>query len=57
MEGTTVYLAGGAVVKGAIIARNADHIRICGRGILDGTDWPWLKGPAFLANSPGREST
>ena len=44
--GQTLYLAGGAVVKGAIIARNADHIRICGRGILDGTDWPWLKGPA-----------
>ena len=44
--GQTLYLAGGAVVKGAIIAHNADHIRICGRGILDGTDWPWLKGPA-----------
>ena len=44
--GQTLYLAGGAVVKGAILARNADHIRICGRGILDGTDWPWLKGPA-----------
>ena len=44
--GQTLYLAGGAVVKGAIIARQADHIRICGRGILDGTDWPWLKGPA-----------
>lgn len=44
--GQTLYLAGGAVVKGAVIARKADHIRISGRGILDGTDWPWLKGPA-----------
>ncbi|MGC8640330.1 MAG: glycosyl hydrolase family 28 protein, partial [Isosphaeraceae bacterium] len=44
--GQTLYLAGGAVVKGAVIARKADHIRICGRGILDGTEWPWLKGPA-----------
>ncbi|HWI58511.1 MAG TPA: glycosyl hydrolase family 28 protein, partial [Bacillota bacterium] len=44
--GQTLYLAGGAVVKGAIIAEKADHLRICGRGILDGTDWPWLKGPA-----------
>ena len=44
--GQTLYLAGGAVVKGAIIAHQADHIRISGRGILDGTDWPWLKGPA-----------
>jgi hypothetical protein len=44
--GQTLYLAGGAVVKGAIIANRADHIRIGGRGILDGTDWPWLHGPA-----------
>ena len=44
--GQTLYLAGGAVVKGAVIARQADNIRICGRGILDGTDWPWLKGPS-----------
>jgi hypothetical protein len=45
-SGETLYLAGGAVVKGAVIARQADHIRIRGRGILDGTDWPWTKGPA-----------
>ena len=45
-SGQTLYLAGGAVVKGAIIAHNADHIHIRGRGILDGTDWPWTKGPA-----------
>lgn len=45
-SGQTLYLAGGAVVKGAVVARGADHIRICGRGILDGTDWPWLHGPA-----------
>jgi hypothetical protein len=44
--GQTLYLAGGAVVKGAVIARHADHIRIGGRGILDGTDWPWTRGPA-----------
>jgi hypothetical protein len=42
--GQTLYLAGGAVVKGAVVAAG-DHIRIRGRGILDGSDWPWTKGP------------
>lgn len=42
--GQTLYLAGGAVVKGGIIAEG-DNIKICGRGILDGSDWEWRKGP------------
>jgi hypothetical protein len=41
----TVYLAGGAVVKGAIVAQGS-NIRILGRGILDGSDYEWRKGPA-----------
>jgi hypothetical protein len=41
----TVYLAGGAVVKGAIVAQGS-NIRILGRGILDGSDYQWRKGPA-----------
>ena len=40
----TVYLAGGAVVKGAIVARGT-NIHIRGRGILDGSDYEWRKGP------------
>lgn len=40
----TLYLAGGAVVKGGIQAEG-DNIRIMGRGILDGSDWEWQKGP------------
>jgi hypothetical protein len=40
----TLYLAGGAVVKGGVIARGS-NIRIAGRGILDGSDWPWRQGP------------
>ena len=40
----TLYLAGGAVVKGGVLARG-DNIRICGRGILDGSDWAWRQGP------------
>lgn len=43
-SGQTVYLAGGAVVKGAIAA-NGSKIRILGRGILDGSDYEWRKGP------------
>jgi hypothetical protein len=47
----TLYLAAGAVVKAGVIVENAANVRICGRGILDGNDWPWSKGPAqhFLA--------
>ena len=40
----TLYLAGGAVVKGGVLAQG-DNIRIAGRGILDGSDWEWRKGP------------
>ncbi len=44
----TLYLAGGAVVKGGIIAQG-QNLCICGRGILDGSDWPWGKGPTSAA--------
>ena len=40
----TLYLAGGSVVKGEVLAQGA-NIRIRGRGILDGSDWEWRKGP------------
>ena len=40
----TLYLAGGAVVKGGVLAQG-DNIRITGRGILDGSDWEWRRGP------------
>jgi hypothetical protein len=43
-NGQTLYLAGGAVVKGAVVA-NGSNIRILGRGILDGSDYEWRKGP------------
>ncbi|MFO7903449.1 MAG: glycosyl hydrolase family 28 protein [Planctomycetota bacterium] len=42
--GQTLYLAGGAVVKAGVVARG-DNIQIRGRGILDGSDWEWRKGP------------
>jgi hypothetical protein len=40
----TLYLAGGAVVKAEVLAQGR-NIRIRGRGILDGSDWEWRKGP------------
>jgi hypothetical protein len=40
----TLYLAGGAVVKAEVLAEGT-NIRIRGRGILDGSDWQWRKGP------------
>ena len=43
-DSQTLYLAGGAVVKGAIVAHGS-NLRICGRGILDGSDYEWQKGP------------
>lgn len=36
-SGKTIYIEGGAVVKGSIIANGAKNIRICGRGVLDGS--------------------
>jgi len=40
----TLYLAGGAVVKAEVLAEGV-NIRIRGRGVLDGSDWEWRKGP------------
>jgi len=40
----TLYFAGGAIVKAEVLAQGA-NIRICGRGILDGSGWEWRKGP------------
>ena len=40
----TLYLAGGSVVKAEVLAQGT-NIQIRGRGILDGSDWEWRKGP------------
>ena len=40
----TLYLAGGSVVKGGVLAQG-ENIRIAGRGILDSSDFEWRKGP------------
>ena len=43
-SGQTLHLEGGAVVKGAVLAEGT-NIAIRGRGILDGSDYEWRKGP------------
>lgn len=48
----TLYLAGGAVVKGSVTAKG-DNITIRGRGILDGNDWEWRKGPGHMVSMQG----
>jgi len=45
-DNQTLYIAGGAVVKGGIHAQGA-NIRIMGRGIIDGLDWERFKGPTL----------
>lgn len=46
--GQTLYLAGGAVVKGSIDIANSQDVTIRGRGILCGNDWPWRNGPGNM---------
>jgi hypothetical protein len=36
--GQSVYIAGGAVVRGTIVAESAEKVRIHGHGVLDGSD-------------------
>ena len=43
-DGETLYLKAGAFVKGGIYA-HGKNIRICGRGVLDGSPWEWRRGP------------
>ncbi|MHB1000057.1 MAG: glycosyl hydrolase family 28 protein [Armatimonadota bacterium] len=43
-DNETLYVAGGAVVRGGIYAKGS-NIRITGRGIIDGGKWEPYKGP------------
>jgi len=49
--GETVYIDGGAVVRGAVLAESAEDITVRGRGVLDGSRWPQEggdRGPRML---------
>jgi hypothetical protein len=39
-SGQTIYLSGGAWVRGRLLGRDAAGVRICGRGVLDGSQLP-----------------
>jgi hypothetical protein len=43
-DNQTLYIAGGAIIKGGVHAEGK-NILILGRGILEGLDWDWKKGP------------
>lgn len=36
-DNQTLYIEGGAVVRGCVRAKNAKNVRICGHGVLDGS--------------------
>lgn len=40
----TVYIEEGAVVRGTLVSKNTDHVKIMGRGVLDGSYYSRLKG-------------
>jgi len=44
-SGETIYIAGGAVVRGSILADGAEDARVLGRGVLDGSDEAKVSGP------------
>jgi hypothetical protein len=50
-SGKTVYIAGGAVVRGQLVCNGVQNIRILGRGMIDEVDLP--AGVARTTNSAG----
>ena len=48
----TLYLSGGAVLHSIISVNNAENVRICGRGMIDGSDYPAWNQPGSYARVP-----
>ena len=51
-SGQTLYISGGAVLHSIISVAEADGVRICGRGIIDGSDYPAWNQPGSYARVP-----
>lgn len=51
-DNQTLYLSGGAVLHSIISVANAQNVRICGRGIIDGSDYPAWNQPGATARVP-----
>ena len=47
-DGQTLYLSGGAVLHSIVSVNNAKNVRICGRGMIDGSDYPaWNQSGSY----------
>jgi hypothetical protein len=51
-DNQTLYLSGGAVLHSIVSVANADNVRICGRGIIDGSDYPAWNQQGSYARVP-----
>jgi len=51
-DNQTLYLSGGAVLHSIVSVANADNVRICGRGLIDGGDYPAWNQPGSYARVP-----
>lgn len=51
-SGQTLYLAGGAVLHSVVSVSGAENVKICGRGIIDGSDYPAWNQPGSYARVP-----
>ena len=47
-DNQTLYLSGGAVLHSIVSVNNASNVRICGRGMIDGSDYPaWNQAGSY----------
>ena len=51
-DNETLYLSGGAVLHSIISVPQAKNVRICGRGIIDGSDYPAWNQPGSYSRVP-----
>lgn len=51
-DNQTLYLSGGAVLHSIISVNNAENVRICGRGLIDGSDYPAWNQTVSYARVP-----
>lgn len=51
-SGQTLYLSGGAVLHSIVSANNVSDVRICGRGMIDGSDYAAWNQPGSYARVP-----
>lgn len=51
-DNQTLYLSGGAVLHSVITVNGSENVRICGRGLIDGSDHPAWNQPGSTAHVP-----